>query len=77
MKPAGSPFRDCIPSIHGRMPSDFESFHECFEKLEVDDIILDNEDVDRRHSPIEKTGWEFRMFDEFPGSSVRSFGSRR
>ena len=77
MKTAGSPFRDCVAPVHGRMPPHFKSFHECFEKFEVDDVIFDDKNVDRRDGTIEKTGWEFGMFYEFFGSFVRSFGSRR
>lgn len=77
MKTAGSPLCDGVPPVHGCMPSHFKSFHERFEEFEVDDVIFDDQDVDRRNGTIEKTGGGFGMFDEFLGPFVRSFGSRR
>lgn len=77
MKPAGPPFGDRLPPIHGGMPPHFESFHERFKQFEVDDVVFDDKDIDGRHGAVQQPGRQSRMIGYFLRSSVRwSFGAR-
>ena len=51
------------------MPAYFEALHECFEEFQVDDVVFDNENIDRRDGAFEESGGElelsFRFFVRF------------
>ena len=59
MEASTSPFGDGFPPVHCGMPANFQAFHEGFEKFEVDDVVFDNEDVDRGNSTIKQAGRKF------------------
>jgi len=70
------PLSNGFPAIHGGVPPDFQAFHEGFEELEVDDIIFDNQNIDRRDSTVKKASGEFwRVGFRFAGNLVNGFGS--
>lgn len=55
------PFCDRLAPVHGGVPADFEALHKCFEELEVDDVVFDDENVDRRDGAFEESGGELEL----------------
>lgn len=78
MEAAFPPLGNGFPAIHGGVPPDFQALHEGFEKFEVDDIIFDDENVDRWDSTVKKASREFwRVRFGFAGNPVNGFGPGR
>lgn len=78
MEAAFSPLSNSFPAVHGGLPPDFQTLHEGFEEFEVDDIIFDNEDVDRWDSSVKKASWElWRVGFGFVGNLMNGFRSGR
>lgn len=56
MEAAGAPLGERISTVHGRMPADLETLHKGLEQLQVDDVVLDYEHIDRGNGTLEEAG---------------------
>ena len=55
MEATSPPLVDCFTPVHSGLPSYFETLHEGFEKFEIDDVVLDDQHVDRRDCTIKQS----------------------
>lgn len=54
METALSPFVHSFSAIHSRVPSYFQTLHEGFEELQIDDVIFHDENINRGDGSIQK-----------------------
>lgn len=52
METASSPLVDRFSPIHRRMPSYLQTLHESLEKLQIDDVVFDDKNINRWHCSI-------------------------
>ena len=77
MKASGPPLRDGFSAIHGSVPSNLETLHEGLKKLEIDNVVFDDENVDRWDGAVEKTGWKLGRVRFGFALRTRGFGTGR
>ena len=54
METSIAPLTNRFAAIHRGLPAHLQTFHKRLEELEVDDVVFDNEHIDRRNCAIEK-----------------------
>jgi hypothetical protein len=73
----GSPFGDGFAPVHGGLPSYLETLHKGFKELEIDDVVFNDQHIDRGTAPSSRPAGSDRWSAFFLSLDIATFACGR